>query len=338
MPSAGRSAAAMSERARPSYSIRPPSSGNTPEIERKSVVLPAPLGPTIATNCPSPTSRETPCSACRPPYETETFSSRSTCRPAFAKIRFDDRRQIDDPLRLAGRQHFAVVEHEQAVGQAHHRVHRMLDDDDRDSLAPNRFDRPQTVLAFAGAQTGQDFIEQQQPRAVSQRPGQLHQPELDRRQAGCEYVLPRRKSDAVERAQGLFVSRGFVGLMRESSDDHVAQHRESGKRADDLKRPPYARAANLERWLAYQLLFLEANAALVGRDETVEHVEQRRLAGAVGTDDAQALSGMNIETDILQRLQSSKRYRDVAHLKDRGAGFARLGRHFPNEGNPVRLD
>src|ERR1700674_1366863 len=127
MPSAGRSAAAMSDSARPSYSIRPPSSGTTPEIERNSVVLPAPWGPTMATNCPSPTSRETPCSACKPPYETETFSSRSI-GPPLAQICFDDGRQVDDLPRLARRQDFPVADPEQPVGQPHHRMHGVLDD------------------------------------------------------------------------------------------------------------------------------------------------------------------------------------------------------------------
>src|SRR6202165_2324754 len=160
MPTPGRSAAAVSDSTRPSYSIRPPSSGTTPEIARNSVVLPAPLGPTIATNCPSPTSRLTPCSACNPPYETETFSSRSIC-PALSQISLDHRRQIDDLLRLAARQHFAVIEHQQAVGQANHRMHRMLDDDDRDALPPNRLDRTQHVLDLARAETGEDLVEQQ---------------------------------------------------------------------------------------------------------------------------------------------------------------------------------
>src|SRR6202140_782144 len=157
MPSAGRSAAAVSDSTRPSYSIRPPSSGTTPEIARNSVVLPAPLGPTIATNCPSPTSRVTSCSARRPPYDTETFSSRSIGSPALAEIRLDDDRQIDDLLRFATRQNFAVVEGERGVGEAHHRMHGVLDDDEGHAFAANRFDRPQHMLDFACAKSRQDF-------------------------------------------------------------------------------------------------------------------------------------------------------------------------------------
>jgi hypothetical protein len=47
--------------------IAPDPAGTTPEMALNNVVLPAPLGPTIATNCPSSTETETPRSAASPP-------------------------------------------------------------------------------------------------------------------------------------------------------------------------------------------------------------------------------------------------------------------------------
>src|SRR5207302_5220985 len=116
---------------RPSYSMRPPPRSTTPEIARKSVVLPAPFGPTIATNSPALTSMETSCSACSPPYDTEMLSSRSTCSPLLAEVRFDHVRQVDHRRGTARRDRFTVVEHDEAVGEPHHGMHRVLDDDDR---------------------------------------------------------------------------------------------------------------------------------------------------------------------------------------------------------------
>ena len=54
----------------PRYSIRPPAGGTPPPMALSRVVLPAPFGPTMVTNSPSPTSRETSASAWSPPYET----------------------------------------------------------------------------------------------------------------------------------------------------------------------------------------------------------------------------------------------------------------------------
>src|SRR5207237_584381 len=153
MPRAGRSAAAISESARPSYSMRPACNGTTPEIARNSVVLPAPLGPTIATNWPSATSMLTSCNACRPPYDTETPSSRSTGRPFLAEIRLDHRRQIDHRRRLAGRKHFAVIQNHQPVGEPHHRVHGVLDDGDRNTFKANGGDRAQHMLDLASPES-----------------------------------------------------------------------------------------------------------------------------------------------------------------------------------------
>ena len=60
-------AAGSASRSRPSKAILPAAGVTVPEIALNSVVLPAPLGPTIATNCPSATVSDTPRSAASPP-------------------------------------------------------------------------------------------------------------------------------------------------------------------------------------------------------------------------------------------------------------------------------
>ena len=67
MPSFARSSGGTASRLRPLYTISPASGVTTPEMVLNSVVLPAPFGPTTATNWPSSTSSETPLKALRPP-------------------------------------------------------------------------------------------------------------------------------------------------------------------------------------------------------------------------------------------------------------------------------
>jgi hypothetical protein len=57
----------MASRFWPSNFTLPDSGLTMPEIAMKSVVLPAPFGPTIAMNWPSATSTETSTSAFNPP-------------------------------------------------------------------------------------------------------------------------------------------------------------------------------------------------------------------------------------------------------------------------------
>ena len=67
MPSRARACDGRPAMFSPRYSIRPPAGTTPPPMALSSVVLPAPFGPTMVTNSPSPTSRETSASAWSPP-------------------------------------------------------------------------------------------------------------------------------------------------------------------------------------------------------------------------------------------------------------------------------
>ena len=62
MPRCGRLDAGTASRSWPSKRIAPDIAGTDPDIDLKSVLLPAPLGPTMDTNWPAPTVTETWCS------------------------------------------------------------------------------------------------------------------------------------------------------------------------------------------------------------------------------------------------------------------------------------
>src|SRR5678815_4901562 len=96
--------------------IRPLFAGTTPDITLNIVDLPAPFGPTIATICPSVTSRVTPRSAWMLPYPALTPSSRSMFRHPFsAEIGFDHDGIADDVHRQSERDHHAVIEHHELI-------------------------------------------------------------------------------------------------------------------------------------------------------------------------------------------------------------------------------
>ncbi len=67
MPRWARSGGGTASRSRPSNVIRPAVGRTVPETVLKSVVLPAPFGPTMATNCPAATVSDTSTSAFSPP-------------------------------------------------------------------------------------------------------------------------------------------------------------------------------------------------------------------------------------------------------------------------------
>src|SRR5581483_5298971 len=99
-----------------------------------SVVLPAPLGPTIATRSPDSTRIVTEFSTGTPPYPAHKprISSMGDS-PPLAEVGVDHRGIPGDVRRLPRGQHRAVVEHDEPVHQTDHGLHGVLDDDDRDA-------------------------------------------------------------------------------------------------------------------------------------------------------------------------------------------------------------
>src|SRR5215471_9444886 len=91
--------------------ISPATGVTTPEIVLNKVVLPAPFGPTTATNSPRSTSSDL------------IFS---TVHPLLTEIGFDHRWVPDNVSRRAACDHSTVVEHTEMIRKLHHGVHGVL--------------------------------------------------------------------------------------------------------------------------------------------------------------------------------------------------------------------
>src|SRR5713226_6331990 len=108
-----------------------------PATPRRLVVLPAPLAPMKVTISPSATSKERSRTAGTSPYANSRFCTSSS--KFTAKVGGDHRRVVLHFARRALEQRLAVVHDEDAVGDVHHQVHVVLDDDHRDALSADLF-------------------------------------------------------------------------------------------------------------------------------------------------------------------------------------------------------
>src|SRR5690349_12160956 len=239
------------------------------EMARSVVVLPAPFAPSTATISPSPTERSIPCSACNGPYRAATprSSSRGMLGPLAAQIRLDHRRVA---LNLRGRALGDLapeVEDVHAVGDAHHEVHVVLDQQDRQ--LERRADPPDQAgelpdLVVAEAAGG--LVEQQQARAGSESPGELdplHRPEGQ----------PGRRSprDALEPELREQLLRRPVAA-RMTSDLDVLEHRHAREELDVLERPRDAPADDPVGRRSQQALAGEGNLARIRAIETGDQI------------------------------------------------------------------
>ena len=71
---------------------------------------------------------------------------------------------------------------------------------------------------------------------------------------------------------------------------------------------------------------VDEDLACVRLQHTGEDLDQRRLASAIVTDEAQYLAREEVKIDLVQRLDVTERLRDASRLQDRRSGG---GRHRP---------
>ncbi len=72
-------------------------------------------------------------------------------------------------------------------------------------------------------------------------------------------------------------------------------------------------------------LAVDADLARVGRVRPRQGVHQRRLAGAVPTDEGDHLAGVEVDADAVDGVHATERHTDVAKLDERGHALAVLG-------------
>jgi hypothetical protein len=87
-----------------------------------------------------------------------------------------------------------------------------------------------------------------------------------------------------------------------------------------LKRAADATSYDRVRRQARQRLSAQADLARVGPVHTGDHVQQRRLARAVRSDEGVDFAGAHVQIHALERGQSTKPQGDLLNREQRGGG------------------
>src|SRR5215470_8425918 len=153
MPSLATRYAASARISRPSKRIDPAIAGVSPMIERTVVVLPMPLRPISVTISPGAMVSEMPNSTWLSPYRVSIASTASSGsdmrhRLLLAEIGLPHLGIGTDRGRIARGDDAAIDQHGDAVGEREHRLHVMLDQENRDvtlQLA-QRLDHPARLV------------------------------------------------------------------------------------------------------------------------------------------------------------------------------------------------
>ena len=103
--------------------------------------------------------------------------------------------------------------------------------------------------------------------------------------------------------------------MAVAADEQVAQHARVVEQLDVLERARDAHAGDLVRRHAGDVAILVEQAPRGRLVEPRDHVEDRRLAGAVGADDGEDLALADLEIDVVDRLEAAEVERETVDLE-----------------------
>ena len=166
----------------------------------------------------------------------------------------------------------------------------------------------------------------QQPRLGHQRASELHEPgapeaqRLDRRSPATS-VSPSSAERGVRRVQLVRRRSGEVEAVlpeaaraepRSSRDDEMVTHGHAAEQLDPLERPAEPEARPPVHRVARDVRTVERHAAPVRVQHAEQAVEERRLAGAVRSDEPDGLSGLHVERDVVERADAGEALRDAA--------------------------
>src|ERR1051325_75402 len=100
---------------------------------------------------------------------------RDAVAPFLVEIGFDGRGIAHDILGSAGSDQPPMIEHREVIDQLYHGMHRVLDDQDGNTLGAQLPDDAEDPAEIVVAEAGECLVEQHQVRRRHERAGQLHQ-------------------------------------------------------------------------------------------------------------------------------------------------------------------
>src|SRR6266581_985889 len=323
-------------RLRPSNTISPPRCVIRFMTTLKAVDLPAPFGPITETTSPAFTCSETPLRIWMDPYPA------CTSRSAKSGV------AISAPPAEVGVEHALVtldlggwalgdldapVHDEDPLAVVHDDVHVVLDDRDRLAHLLKPVDVVEQVLEQRPVDAGRRLVEQDQVRIGHEGPRELQ-----------ELLLPVGEAPAVLGAQGREVderdellgplARDPVGHPERGHREHVFENRHLPEDARDLERPRDALAEDLVGLEAGEVLSVVDHLAAVGLEEARQEVERRRLARAVGADEAGDLAAGDGEAAAVDRPDPAEGLLQIAGLEGDRVGARSLQWTMPLRTQP----
>src|SRR5665213_1097870 len=217
-------------------------------------------------------------------------------------------------------------QHDEAARKTHDRAHDMLDKDDGDAALVEAQQQRQYFLDLGVGETRHRFVGNQEfwLRGHGARQFELAHFALGE----IARQMPRLLFEANFAEQDSTSLPHFVlGTKATSRSDGVEQgyayvidEAETGERARQLEAPGQSDMGTLMRGKPVKLTAIEPHVALFVAQRAADAVDQRALAGAVGSDQAEALARGDVQRNVFQRDETAKAFAEIVDLKQVGVG------------------
>src|ERR1051325_1941403 len=229
-----------------------------------------------------------------------------------AEIRLLHRRVALDLIRRAFHEHPALLQHGHALRQLEKRIDVVVDHDHGAALA-DRLEELDRLDPLPGTHACERLVQEQEARRGGEREPDLEAPLLAVGELGHRRVAPRAEVDELERLPDPLVESldpaqapqqveaELAAQRRERRDGQVLAHRQAVEELVHLVALGEAELAHIGDAHAGDVAAPEHDLPRGRRHLAGEHPEERRLAGAVGSDDAAALPGAHREVDRFVR-------------------------------------
>ena len=214
------------------------------------------------------------------------------------------------------------------AARAHHEAHVVLDEQDREAVVGELLQQRAERHRLGLVEPRRRLVEQQDARLARQRAGHLDEPCGSRRQRVDALVRHRLEADPAHHLVGelarieLLPGPPPAHLGR---DEDVVAHGEGVEDLEPLEGAADAVARADVRLRVRDVLAVDEHLTRAGVLQAGDHVEERGLAGAVGTDQRGDVPGPHVDRHVVEHLQPAEAHRDVADLEQRHCVRIQLG-------------
>src|ERR1043166_6839662 len=241
-----------------------------------------------------------------------------------AKVGFLHHGVAYDLVGLAVRDLAAGHQHDEALREAHHRAHDVLDQDDRDAAFAELAQQLEEVLDLRARQPGHRFVCDQQLRLGRHGAGELELAHLDlgkvaRHLAGL--VVERDEAEVFDAVLVKLARRNRRTEPRldgiEQRNTQILRDRQAVERPRQLERAREPEDGALMRRHPVDLAAVERHAAAFVVQRAADAIDQRRLARAIRAHQAEALARRDAQIDAVERDEAAEALTDLIDLKER---------------------